>query len=179
MSEEDKPKPVRGRPKKKRVPTDIQPGGAIYKPEVKGAKRFGKLDWTLDELIAYKNNGTPPARIPDADLLYKLGSIGVSLANAADLFEISQDKFCSNPDWITNWQRGRAECGSRIRASIVDDALEKDNLMAKIYIDKILGGDKQEQTMVQVNVNTNNLKEISTDDLLEVAFKNQDDNENN
>lgn len=150
-------------------------GGSIYSPETKGKKRTGKLDWTLDELIEYKMNGSPPQRIPDADLLYKLGAIGVSLKNAASLFEISEDKFCSNPDWLTNWQRGRAECGSRIRASIVEDAIEKDNLMAKIYIDKIMGGDKDDSPLVQVNIQNNDLQKISTDDLIEVAFNDEDD----
>lgn len=165
MSEEQKPKPE-----------PHANNGVYYKPETKGRKKVGLLDWSLDELIAYKHNGTPPARIPDADLLYKLGTIGVSMANAAALFNISAEKFCSNSDWIENWQRGRAECGSQIRASIVSDALEKDNLMAKIYIDKLIGGDKVgDNTLVQVNVSTNgSLAQVSTDELLNITLNDQD-----
>jgi len=152
---------------------------AQYLPDTKGRKKFGPLDWSLDELIAYRENGTPPARIPDANILYKLGSIGVSMQNAADLFGISREKFSSNLDWLENWQRGRAECGAQIRASIVEDALEKDNLMAKIYIDKILGGDKESPTaLIQVNVNSE-LGQVSTDDLLNVVFEEKRDGDEN
>lgn len=162
-------------PKKEIPVTGSQ--GTFYKPETKGRKKSGLLDWSLDELIEYKHNGTPPARIPDPMILYKLGSIGVSMANAAALFGISKEKFSSNADWLENWQKGRAECGSLIRASIVEDALEKDNLMAKIYIDKMIGGDKVGDTaMVQVNVNTGGLEGVSTEDLIEVAFKDDQDN---
>lgn len=169
-------------PRYKKPDQPTQPGEykakAQYLPETKGRKKFGPLDWSLDELIEYRQNGTPPARIPDAEVLYKLGAIGVSMANAADLFGISKEKFSSNADWLANWQRGRAECGSRIRASIVEDALEKDNLMAKIYIDKLIGGDKESATaLVQVNIGNQELSQVSTDDLLEVAFK--DVNEDN
>lgn len=145
--------------------------GTSYKPETKGRKKVGLLDWSLDDLIAYKHNGTPPARIPDAEILYKLGTIGVTLTQTADLFGISVDKFTSNTDWHDNWKRGRAECGSRIRASIVEDALEKDMLMAKIYLDKTMSGDKEGPTaLIQVNVNTE-LGQVSTDDLLNVVFE--------
>ena len=157
---------------KKPTPVPV-PGrnGAFYSPEGKGKKKFGLLDWSLDELIAYRQNGTPPMRIPDPDLLYKLGSIGVSMKNCCDIFNVSQDKFYQNMDWVENWNRGRAECGAQIRASIVEDALEKDNLMAKIYIDKIIGGDKENATaLIQVNVN-GELAQVSTEDLLNVSFE--------
>ena len=152
-------------------------GKGSYPPETKGRFKRGVLDWSLDDLIAYRENGRPPTRIPDADLLYKLGTIGVSMSNAADLFGISREKFSSNLDWLENWQRGRAECGAQIRASIVEDALENNNLMAKIYIDKIIGGDKESPTaLIQVNVNSE-LGQVSTEDLLNVVFEEKDGNE--
>lgn len=163
MSDEvpqNKPGPKKGAPRKK------QP----YSPEVKGRFVRGPLDWSLDELIEYKEKGGAPMRIPDKEMLFKLGKMGVSLANAAVLFNISQEKFCSNLDWYENWERGRAACGAQIRASIVEDALEKDVLNAKIYIDKILGGDKVVET-VQVDVRNAELLDINTEDLLQVMFK--------
>jgi len=152
-------------------------GTGSYPPDTKGKKKFGLLDWSLDDLIEYKNNGRPPMRIPDADLLYKLGRAGVSMKNCCDIFGISQDKFYNNMDWVDNWNRGRAEIGSKIRASIVADALEENNLMAKIYLDKIMGGDKESPTaLIQVNVNSE-LGQVSTDDLLNVVFEEKDGNE--
>lgn len=151
--------------------------GGYYKPETKGRRRVGVLDWSIDELIAYKNNGTPPVRIPDAQILYKLGTIGVTMTQTADLFGISVDKFTQNTDWYDNWKRGRSECGSRIRASIVKDALENDMLMAKIYLDKTMSGDKDNNApMIQVNINTE-LGQVSTEELLNVAFEEKDGNE--
>ena len=150
--------------------------GTFYKPETKGRYKKGPLDWSLDELIQYRQNGTPPARIPDAEILYKLGKCGVSLSNACEIFGISKEKFSSNMDWYENWARGRAECGAQIRASIVEDALEKDILNAKIYIDKIIGGD-QVTDKLQVNVTNTQLENVSTEDLLEVMFKQQDNDE--
>lgn len=157
MSDKEKPEPRAN-------------NGRFYSPEVKGRKKVGMLDWSLDELIAYKHNGTPPARIPDADLLYKLGAIGVSLVNAANLFDISVEKFSSNSDWHESWKKGRAECGARVRASIVEDALDKDILNAKLYLDKIMGGDAPAD-VVNVNVRNTTLETIDTDKLLEVMFK--------
>lgn len=172
-SEKSTPGPKPGTP----APVGVHANnGGFYKPETKGRKKVGVLDWSLDELIAYKHNGTPPARIPDAEILYKLGTIGVTLSQTADLFGISIEKFSSNTDWHDNWKRGRAECGSRIRASIVEDALEKDMLMAKIYLDKTMSGDKEGPTaLIQVNVNTE-LGQVSTDDLLNVVFEEKDGN---
>lgn len=145
--------------------------GVAYTPEVKGSKRSGKLDWTLDELIAYKSNGYPPARIPDAVILYKLGKAGVSLKNAADIFSISEDKFYSNPDWLENWQKGRAELSSRVRAAIVDQALEQNVLNAMIYLDKIIGGDSPADQLNVTVTNVSNLENVSTEDLLDVMYR--------
>lgn len=147
--------------------------GSHYKPETKGRKKYGPLDWSLDELIAYRQNGTPPARIPDKEMLYKLGSYGVTMMNCCDLFGISQDKFTGNLDWIENWQRGKAGLASRVRASIVEDALDKDILMAKIHLDKQLSGDNA-RPLVQVNVNSQ-LSEVRTEDLLSVVVQSNEE----
>jgi hypothetical protein len=162
------------------LPEHKQLVGTSIDPDVKGRKKYGPLDWSLDDLIRYRYNGTPPARIPDADLVYKMGSIGVSLSNVAAIFDLSLEKFSSNQDWYESWARGRAECGAKVRASIVDDALEKDILMAKIHLDKVLSGDKiGDNTYVQVNVSNNNLDQVSTDELLNVAFKEKDEDSSN
>jgi hypothetical protein len=144
-------------------------GGPIWKPETTGRKKRGPLEWSLDELIAYRQSGVSPARIPDADLLFKLGSIGVSLANISKLFNIDETKITDNLDWHDNWARGRAECGSRIRAKIVEQALDENVLNAMIYLDKILGGD-QVSDRVEVSVTTTELTPVKTEDLLEVMY---------
>ena len=151
----------------------VKPGQQLTKPDTKGRQKRGPLDWSLDELIAYRAYGGPPARIPDKEVLYKLGSMGVSLRNCADLFDISQEKFCSNLDWLENWQKGRSECASRVRAKIVEQALDENVLNAMIYLDKIMGGDSVVE-QVQVNVRNETLKEVNTDDLLEIMYKQTD-----
>ena len=158
-------------------PALVAGGKGSYPPETKGKFKRGALDWTLDDLIAYRENGRPPVRIPDAEILYKFGRSGVSVNNTCDIFGISRDKFYSNLDWIENYNKGKAEIGAQIRASIVEDALEKDNLMAKIYLDKLISGDKESPTaLIQVNVNSE-LGQVSTDDLLNVVFEEKDGNE--
>jgi hypothetical protein len=148
------------------------------RPETKGRMKRGPLDWSLDELIEYRQNGHQPARIPDKDLLYKLGSMGVSLANAAKLFDISQEKFINNLDWHDSWSAGRAECSSRIRAKIVEQALDENVLNAMIYLDKIMGGDNVVE-QVQVEVRNTQLANYNTIDLLDVMIKENDKDSSN
>lgn len=146
----------------------IHPKAPRWDPDIKGSKRVGILDWSLDELIAYKTDGRQPVRIPDADMLFKLGSYGVSAAHCADLFQIATDKFHKNEIWHAAWAEGRAQCATRIRASLVVDALEKDVIQAKIHLDKMFQ-DVPAPAIVQVNVSTG-LEHINTKDLLQVIY---------
>jgi hypothetical protein len=152
------------------APSPGSKGGRTWKPDTIGRYKSGVLDWSVDELIAYKQTGATPKRIPDVDILYKLGKAGVSIMNSCDIFGISADKFSSNPDWSDAHAAGRAQLGSKIRTSLVEDALERDNTTVKIYLDKILGGDR-EQPQVVVNIKNNELQEYSTEDLINLAFK--------
>ena len=128
-------------------------GNPYYPPETKGRFVRGPLDWSLDELIEYRKAGGQPMRIPDKDILYNLGAMGVSMENAAKLFDISREKFSSNLDWLENWQKGRSECSARIRARIVEQALEENVLNAMIYLDKLMGGDSiVEQVQVDIRL---------------------------
>lgn len=142
----------------------------MWKPESTGSRRLGPLDWTLDELIEYRKSGVSPKRILDKDVMYKLGKVGVSFNNVCFVLGVSQSKVLENRDYLEAWQTGRAECGARIRASIVQDALEKDLLPAKLYLDKILSGDTP-QDVVNINVNTTELTKINTNDLLEIMYR--------
>ena len=124
------------------------------------------MEWSLDELIEYKHNGQKPHRLPDQEILFKLGSVGVSAANCCALFDIGITTFNENPDWRSAWERGRATIATRLRSSLIEDALEKDNVMVKIYLDKVLGGEKTEAPPV-VNVTVNNaetLQQVSTEE---------------
>tara|TARA_R110000868_G_scaffold6114_3_gene35317 strand:+ start:133 stop:684 length:552 start_codon:yes stop_codon:yes gene_type:complete len=151
---------------------DKSDGTNVYPPETKGKFTRGPLDWSLDELIEYRSNGTAPKRIPDAEMLRKMGAAGLPMETVCDLFQVSRDKFCSNLDWYDNWKLGKAEIGARNRAMIVAQALEQNVLNAQIYIDKIFMPDSGTNSTVQVTVtNSEQLKPVSTEDLLEVMFK--------
>ncbi len=139
----------------------------IYKPETTGRFKRGPLDWSLDQLIEYRQSGVSPARIPDKDLLFKLGSYGVTMEATADIFGISIEKFTSNLDWYDNWKAGKTSCGVRVRAKLVAQALEENSTTALIYLDKIFGGDVSN---VNININNNTLGAVKTQDLLEVMF---------
>jgi hypothetical protein len=150
------------------------------KPETKGAFRYkrGVLDWTVDELILYKQDGNKPKRIPDQEILTKCGMMGISRINTCQLFNIDPRKFDENPEWREAWEKGRGEVGTRIRASLVNDAIQNDNLTAKIYLDKQLSGEQTETAKVVVNVNTK-LEGVSTEELLNITFNEIDDGREN
>jgi hypothetical protein len=148
-----------------------------WKPDTVGNYKRGVLDWSVDELIAYKQQGHMPKRIPDVEMLFKCGSLGISKANTCQLFNIGLAKFQENPEWNEAWEKGRGEVGTRIRASLVKDALDNDNLTAKIYLDKQLSGEQVDTSKVTINVNTQ-LEGISTEDLLNITFTENDGDEN-
>ncbi len=154
----------------------VAEGNGLYSPEVKGKKRGGPLHWSLDELIEYRQNGTRPHHIPDPVMLEQLGAMGVSLANAMGLFGVLPEHSTARKDCVDAWNVGRSRVGARVRASLLNDALENDNITAKIHLDKVFSGEKAGDTNIQVNVNTDtNLSEVSTEDLLNVTFTSSDD----
>src|SRR5579864_5802855 len=59
-------------------------------------KGKGIFDWSIDELIAYKETGKQPQRVLDTDVLHKLGKAGVSMANVCAIFQVEPARILEN-----------------------------------------------------------------------------------
>jgi hypothetical protein len=163
---EDKPKKTFHRPNQK-------PRDTFMPPETMGKMKGPSVwDFSIDELIEYRMTGHKPQRILDADVIRALAKIGVSLENIAGLFSVSKETIINNSAFLTAHKEGRAECGTRIRAAIVEHAMNG-SLDAQKYLDKIMGGDIEVQT-VNMNVTARPLEQIPLENLIDV-IENTDD----
>lgn len=138
-----------------------------------GAIKRHPLHMSLDELIQYKTTGVQPKIIISEDILFRLGEIGASLKNTAQVLNVTEETISSNAPLLSAWQKGRANVGTKVRALIVEDALNG-NLQAKIYLDKMLGGDTITDNL-NVTVTAQPLKEVSTEQLLEFTLIRKND----
>jgi hypothetical protein len=106
---------------------------------------------------------------PSTEMVENLAASGISLKNICGILGKNFSYFSDNPDMKEAFDRGRATVGSRVRARLLDAALEENSMQAAIYLDKIYGGDTV-ASEVNVNVSTVNLDEIPTETLLDVLY---------
>lgn len=164
---EDKKKPTFHRPNQK-------PRDTFMPPETMGKMKGPSVwDFSIDELIEYRATGVKPQRILDVDVIYSLAKIGVSIKNICGLFKVSEETFCNNAAFLSAHQQGRSECGTRIRAAIVEHAMNG-SLDAQKYLDKIMGGDVDTQN-VNLNVSQRPLENVPTENLIEIAMTRDED----
>lgn len=135
--------------------------------------------WSLDELIEYRSLGVSPKRIINMDALYLIGKSGITLKAAAELFEMAPQSLSQEKDLYNAFMRGQAEIGSKIRTTLVGEALENGNIQAQIHLDKVFNAEPKTSTQdVNINITTSEkLLTISTEKLLEVAFNEIHDDE--
>lgn len=95
-----------------------------------------------------------------------LAKSGVSVKNICSLYQKGFEYLTENPELKSAFDRGRAHVASRIRAKLIDAALEEDSMQAAIYLDKLMGGDT-EQTTVNLNVSQRPLDSANTEQLLD------------
>lgn len=125
--------------------------------------------------VILDNLTTKPQLECTADNIEFLASKGVSANVICGLFQKSKTYIYDNPEMLEAFNRGRSNVASRIRAKIVDEALENNSMQAAIYLDKVMGGDTTTEN-VNVTVSQQPLKDISTEDLLSVTFKESNGN---
>lgn len=136
-----------------------------------GTAKSANLQVILDNLTTRPRIEATPEQVEF------LAQSGVSVKNICGLFQKSFNFLSDNPELQAAYERGRATVGSRIRARLVDAALEENSMQAAIYLDRVMGGD---QVAAEVNVNVTNqpLQEIDTNQLLDIVFtevpKNED-----
>jgi hypothetical protein len=111
---------------------------------------------------------------PSTEMIENLAASGISLKNICGIIGKNFSYFSDNPTMKEAFDRGRATVGSRVRARLLDAALEENSMQAAMYLDKIYGGDTV-ASEVNVNVTSTPLENVSTEDLLNVAFTVKDD----
>ena len=106
-------------------------------------------------------------------LVETMGASGISMKNACSLLHKKFNWLTENPTMLAAFERGRANLGSKVRGTLVEAALENNNIQSAIYLDKILTGDTV-ASEVNLTVSTSQLSTVSDDDLLAVAFEVED-----
>ena len=128
---------------------------------------------SLDELIEYRKTGVRPAMIIDIDTIEEMARTGSSIQTICGIFKISKETFYNNPAFLTAFNSGRANLAHRLRGAIVEDAFENNILQAKLYLDKMLGGDN-ETVNITATVEAKPLESVPTDNLLEIMYSEKD-----
>lgn len=105
---------------------------------------------------------------PTPETVENLAASGVSVKNICGILGKHFSYLNEHPLMLDAFNRGRATVGSRVRARLLDAALEENSMTAAIYLDKIYGGDAV-VSEVNVNVTSSPLENVSTEDLL-VSF---------
>ena len=128
---------------------------------------------SVDELIEYRKTGVKPKIIIDPAMIEEMARVGSSAQTICGVLGINRDTFDKNDAFQAAFKAGRANLAHRLRGAIVDDAFENNSLQAKIYLDKILGGDS-ETVNINATVTPKPLENVPTDNLLEVMYRAED-----
>lgn len=163
MPDQDKPKSAAG----------SRPADTFLPPDTMGAMKKNPLHMSLDELIEYRKTGVKPKLIIDPDTIEEMARTGSSIQTICGILKVSKNAFYSNGAFMTAFNSGRANLAHRLRGAIVEDAFDKDLLQAKLYLDKMLGGDS-ETVNINATVEAKPLEHVPTDSLLEVMYREQD-----
>ena len=121
---------------------------------------------TLNNIAQLQAVAMTPKRFLTPDIVEKMASQGLSKSVIAGLCSSTWAAVSEDPKLEEAFNRGRSEIGQRVRTALIEDALEKDLLPAKIYLDKIYGGDV-EQKNLNVSITARPLENIPTETLLE------------
>lgn len=101
-----------------------------------------------------------------------LASHGLGLKIISNMYGENTTDISNSPELMAAYERGRALIGSHVRASLVDDALNKDILQAKLHLDKVFN--KEEYTQdINLTVTQSPLKDVTNEQLLQIDL---DDN---
>jgi len=106
--------------------------------------------------------------------IYDMAKAGLSMQSICRLYRIDTNTLTDDLNLRREFDRGRAAIGSQVRASLVDDALNKDMPYAKIHLDKILNKEDNVQ-QIDVTVTSKPLETINTEDLLNIIFTDDSD----
>lgn len=106
--------------------------------------------------------------------VHDLAASGLSMKAIAHLMHKDHAFISKDPILQNAYNQGRALIGAKVRASIVSDALEKDNLTAKLHLDKVLNNEAQVQ-QVEISVKNDTLNDVPTEQLIDIMYKDGND----
>lgn len=154
-------------------PAGNRKANTFLPPDTMGSMKKHPLHMSLDELIEYRKTGVKPAMIVDVETIEEMARTGSSIQTICGIFKISKETFYNNPAFLTAFHSGRANLAHRLRGAIVEDAFENNMLQAKIYLDRMLGGDN-ETVNINATVEAKPLEAVPTDNLLEIMYRAED-----
>jgi len=96
-----------------------------------------------------------------------LASHGLAIKTIASMFGHLSTTITNDPEYLAAFEKGRSQIASKIRASLVEDALNKDLISAKLYLDKIYNKDEQTQE-INLNVSQRPLENVTDEQLLQI-----------
>ena len=99
----------------------------------------------------------------------ELASYGLQAKTIAHMLRQDYAFISRDPLLQQAFDAGKANIGSRIRAKLVDQALDKDNLTAMIHLDKALNSETQVQ-QIELSVKNDILKDVPTEDLIDIMY---------
>lgn len=106
-------------------------------------------------------------------VVYEFACLGISKFKICDLYHCDHNYIDEDPALLAVYNQGRANIGTKVRSSIIVDALDKDILQAKIHLDKIYNKEDASVHQVDVTVNQRPLEEIDTNNLIEIMYKDE------
>lgn len=118
-------------------------------------------------LAVIKSQLVKPREALTPERVEQMAAEGLSRHVICGLLGVHFTTIVNDPLLEAAFNKGRSEIGSKVRAKLVEDALYNDSMPAKLYLDKIMGGDI-EQKALAVTVTQSPLENVSTEKLLEI-----------
>jgi len=128
----------------------------------------------LNNLAILAGALTPQKSFLEPAKVEQLAAEGLSKKVICNLFSCAEHTITDNQELLAAFEKGRAQIGQRIRKALLDDALLNDSMPAKLYLDKIYGGDIEQKNLA-VTVTQSPLEKVSDAALLEIDLNDETD----
>jgi len=125
-------------------------------------------------LAVIKSQLVHPRKAATPDVVESMSSEGLSKKVICGLLGIGEYYIDERPELLDAFNKGRSEIGSKIRIKLIEDALLNDSMPAKLYLDKIYGGDIEQKNLA-VTVTQSPLEKVSDAALLEIDLNDETD----
>lgn len=122
---------------------------------------------TLNNLNVIQQEIVAPQELLTPKIVETLAEQGLSRPVIAGLYRCAVGTIYNTPELDEAFLKGRGTIAKKLRTQLVEDALYNDSMPAKLYLDKIMGGDVEQKSLA-VTVTQTPLENVSTEKLLEI-----------